>query len=202
MKNLCLYKRTISSGLNIPNCTFLTSLKGALESAVYAIVYNRRKTITRDFLFAKTVWRTTAVDSTEKSARYLYFLQYPGFTDIGARDWRHIHNFLSHLYVFLFEKEENLSLSIINTDLNYKVLKIIKNIKCLFYLFEKTPNAIPFKIHLKSIHNLLSDFIGVYLYRWMHTEQFRKLNSSCYWISVFFFKKIWYEIISELYLSD
>lgn len=57
-----IYKRTISSGLNIPNCTFLTSLKGALESAVYAIVYNRRKTITRDFLFAKTVWRTTAVD--------------------------------------------------------------------------------------------------------------------------------------------
>lgn len=86
VKNLCLYKRTISSGLNIPNCTFLTSLKGALESAVYAIVYNRRKTITRDFLFAKTVWRTTAVDYTEKSARYLYFLQYPGFTDIGARD--------------------------------------------------------------------------------------------------------------------
>lgn len=53
VKNLCLYKRTISSGLNIPNCTFLTSLKGALESAVYAIVYNRRKTITRDFLFAQ-----------------------------------------------------------------------------------------------------------------------------------------------------
>lgn len=86
MKNLCLYKRTISSGLNIPNCTFLTSLKGALESAVYAIVYNRRKTITRDFLFAKTVWRTTAVGYTEKTARYLYFLQYPGFTDRGARD--------------------------------------------------------------------------------------------------------------------
>lgn len=53
VKNLCLYKRTISSGLNIPNCTFLTSLKGALESAVYAIVYNRRKTITRDFLSPK-----------------------------------------------------------------------------------------------------------------------------------------------------
>lgn len=48
-----IYKRTISSGLNIPNCTFLTSLKGALESAVYAIVYNRRKTITRDFFSPK-----------------------------------------------------------------------------------------------------------------------------------------------------
>lgn len=103
---------------------------------------------------------------------------------------------------FYSKKKENLFLSIINTDLNYKVLKIIKNIKCLFYLFEKTPNTFPFKIHLISIHNLLSDFIGVYLYRWMHTEQFRKLNSSCYWISVFFIRKIWYEIISELYLSD
>lgn len=34
----------------------------------------------------KTVWRTTAVGYTEKTARYLYFLQYPGFTDRGARD--------------------------------------------------------------------------------------------------------------------
>lgn len=86
MKNLCSYKRTISSGLNIPNCTFLTSLKGALESPVYAIVYNRRKAVTRDFFLAKAEWRTKAIGKSEKTARYLYFLQYSGFTDAGARD--------------------------------------------------------------------------------------------------------------------
>lgn len=81
---------------------------------------------------------------------------------------------------FYSKKKDYLFLSLINTDLYYKVLKIIKNIKRLFYLYEKNPNAFSFKIHLKSIHNLLSDFTGVYLYRWMHTDQFRKLNSSCY----------------------
>lgn len=74
---------------------------------------------------------------------------------------------------FYSKRKDFLFLSLINTDLNYKVLKVIKNIKCLFYLYEKNPNAFSFKIHLKSIHNLLSDFTGVYLYRWMHTDQFR-----------------------------
>lgn len=42
---------------------------------------------------------------------------------------------------FYSKKKDYLFLSLINTDLNYKVLKIIKNIKCLFYLYEKNPNA-------------------------------------------------------------
>lgn len=42
---------------------------------------------------------------------------------------------------FYLKKKENLFLSIINIDLNYKVLKIIKNIKCLFYLYEKNFNV-------------------------------------------------------------
>lgn len=52
-----------------------------------------------------------------------------------------MYNFLSYLYVFLFEKKDYLFLSLINIDLNYKVLKIIKNIKCLFYLYEKNFNV-------------------------------------------------------------
>lgn len=65
---------------------------------------------------------------------------------------------------FYLKKKENLFLSIINIDLNYKVLKIIKNIKCLFYLFEKIFNVFFFKIYLKLIYNLFLDFIGVYFY--------------------------------------
>lgn len=42
---------------------------------------------------------------------------------------------------FYSKKKDYLFLSLINTDLNYKVLKIIKNIKCLFHLYEKNPNA-------------------------------------------------------------
>lgn len=93
-----------------------------------------------------------------------------GFIDRGVWDWCYIYNFLSYLYVFLFEKKENLFLSIINIDLNYKVLKIIKNIKCLFYLFEKNFNVFFFKIYLKLIYNLFLDFIGVYFYWWMYIE--------------------------------